>query len=136
MSMRSCEHVNITVSRPEQTAAFLCELFGWHIRWQGASAMRGHTVHVGKDDSYLALYTQSETAGSDSNTYATRGGLNHIGVVVNDLDETEQRVLAAGFATHNHADYEPGRRFYFNDHDDIEYEVVQYPAISASPNSR
>lgn len=23
-------------------------------------------------------------------------------------------------------DYEPGRRFYFHDHDDIEYEVVAY----------
>ena len=136
MSTATLEHVNVTVSNPELTAGFLCELFGWHIRWQGDSAMGGHTIHVGKDDSYLALYTHSETTSSDSSTYATRGGLNHIGVVVDNLDETEQRVLAAGFETHNHADYEPGRRFYFNDHDDIEYEVVHYPAISASADSR
>lgn len=130
MSSATLEHVNVTVSNPGQTARLLCEFFGWHIRWQGDSAMGGHTVHVGKDDSYLALYAPSEIASSAASTYATRGGLNHIGVVVDDLEETEQCILAAGFATHNHADYEPGRRFYFNDHDDIEYEVVHYPAIS------
>lgn len=54
------------------------------------------------------------------------GGLNHVGVVVADLDATEARVKAQGFATHSHADYEPGRRFYFNDDAGIEYEVIQY----------
>jgi len=43
-----------------------------------------------------------------------------------DLDATEQKVLQAGFKTHNHGDYEPGRRFYFNDHDGVEYEIVSY----------
>ncbi|HBR42432.1 MAG TPA: glyoxalase, partial [Sulfitobacter pontiacus] len=30
------------------------------------------------------------------------------------------------FTPVNHADYEPGRRFYFRDHDGVEYELVQY----------
>jgi len=55
------------------------------------------------------------------------GGLNHIGVVVEDLDAVEAKVLAAGLKTTNHGDYEPGRRFYFHDHDGIEFEVVSYP---------
>jgi len=46
--------------------------------------------------------------------------------VVDDLDAVETRVKDAGFATHSHADYEPGRRFYFNDADNIEIEVVTY----------
>lgn len=29
------EHVNLTVPDPDATAAWLCEVFGWHIRWQG-----------------------------------------------------------------------------------------------------
>lgn len=127
MSGANLEHVNVTVSNPEQTATLLCELFDWHVRWRGDAIAGGKTVHVGKDDAYLALYTPPETTGDDSNSYATRGGLNHIGVVVDDLDETEQRILAAGFKTHNHGDYEPGRRFYFHDHDGIEFEVVNYP---------
>jgi glyoxylase I family protein len=127
MSSANLEHLNVTVSNPEQTAKQLCELFGWRIRWQGESALGGRTVHVGRDDSYLALYSPTKTAKQNGSTYVIRGGLNHIGVVVDDLDETEQRVLAAGFKTHNHGDYEPGRRFYFNDQDDIEFEVVHYP---------
>ncbi len=31
-----------------------------------------------------------------------------------------------GSQTHSHADYEPGRRFYFHDEDGIEFEVVSY----------
>jgi hypothetical protein len=52
--------------------------------------------------------------------------LNHIGVVVADLDLVEAQVRKAGFTPQSHADYAPGRRFYFKDHDEIEYEVVQY----------
>ena len=126
MSAANLEHVNVTVSNPEQTAEMLCKLFGWHIRWQGESAMGGRSVHVGEDDSYLALYTDTKTTKSLSSSYITRGGLNHIGVVVDDLDEVEQRILSAGYETHNHGDYEPGRRFYFHDDDGIEYEVVTY----------
>ena len=126
MSNTMLEHVNITVSDPERTAAVLCELFDWHVRWQGPSKMGGRTVHVGTDDAYVAVYTYKETSPIGDKNYATAGRLNHIGVVVTDLDATEQRVLQAGYKTHNHDDYEPGRRFYFNDRDGIEFEVVTY----------
>jgi lactoylglutathione lyase len=52
--------------------------------------------------------------------------LNYIALVVDDLDLIEAQVRKAGFTPHSHADYAPGRRFYFKDHDEIEYEVVQY----------
>lgn len=35
-------------------------------------------------------------------------------------------VAANGFAPHKHQDYEPGKRFYFNGPDGVEYEVVSY----------
>lgn len=126
MTVASLEHVNVTVSDPDRTAATLCDLFGWHVRWQGESTMGGRTVHVGKDDAYLALYSPDRTVSGDPSSYVKRGGLNHIGVTVDDLDGTEKRVIAAGFEPHNHGDYEPGRRFYFDDHDGIEFEVVSY----------
>ena len=47
-------------------------------------------------------------------------------MVVDDLDAAERLVLDAGLETFNHADYEPGRRFYFFDWDGIEFEVVSY----------
>ncbi|WP_417804769.1 VOC family protein [Thalassospira lucentensis] len=49
---------------------------------------------------------------------------NHVAIAVDDLDATEQRIKAAGIETFNHANDDPGRRFYFRDGDDIEFEVV------------
>ena len=43
----------------------------------------------------------------------------------------EAKVNKAGFKTHSHADYEPGRRFYFHDGDNIEFEVVSYQTVPA-----
>jgi catechol 2,3-dioxygenase-like lactoylglutathione lyase family enzyme len=120
------EHTNYSVSDPQKTADMLCKLFGWHIRWSGASIDNGHTVHVGGDDSYLAVYAQAKMRNAVPNDYKTVGVMNHVGIAVEDLDAVEARVVAAGLEPINHADYEPGRRFYFHDHDGIEYEVVSY----------
>lgn len=127
MSQATLEHVNVTVSNPERTAAMLCDLFDWRIRWQGRSKLGGRTVHVGSDDSYVAVYTyDAKPQQHDDESYHVRGGLNHIGVLVEDLDAAEQRVMQRGFKPFNHGDYEPGRRFYFLDDDGIEFEVVSY----------
>ncbi len=104
----------------------LCKLFDWHIRWSGDAIAGGHTIHVGSDDSYVAVYAQANMRKAVPNDYRTVGAMNHIGVVVENLDAVEARVLDAGFETTNHGDYEPGRRFYFHDHDGIEFEVVSY----------
>lgn len=120
------EHTNLTVADADATAQMLCDLFGWHIRWAGQAINGGRTVHVGTKDRYLAVFTPKTPAASHVESYDIVGGLNHIGVVVDDLDAMEAKVKAAGFTPVNHADYEPGRRFYFHDSDGIEFEVVQY----------
>ncbi len=127
MTTGRLEHANITVSDPARTAAMLDRLFGWKLRWKGDAIHGGTTYHVGTGDQYLAVYTGPggrQKPGDDS--YSMRGGLNHVGVVVDDLDAAEVRVRALGFEPHSHADYEPGRRFYFRDHDGIEFELVCY----------
>ncbi len=121
------EHVNVTVSNPEATAKRLNTWFDWKIRWKGEAKLGGVTYHIGNDTSYVAAYQPPEQAEPfDSDAYKHRGGLNHIAVVVDDLDATEAKILADGVKTFNHADYEPGRRFYFEDSDGIEFEVVSY----------
>lgn len=122
MASARLEHVNLTVSDPERTALLLAELFGWAERWRGPSQQGGWTIHVGSDSDYVALYTPG---GSVS---ASRKGqpLNHLGIVVDDLDAVEARAVAAGLVPFNHQDYAPGRRFYFFDPDGIEVEVVSY----------
>lgn len=123
--MARLEHANITVSDPAATAGMLGRLFGWRIRWQGDAIHDGHTIHVGGDDDYIAVYSMGATE-TAAQSYGSVGALNHIGVVVEDLDATEALVAAEGLTPHNHADYEPGRRFYFHDRDGIEWEVVSY----------
>lgn len=120
------EHVNITVTDPQKTAGMLCRVFDWHIRWEGPSLNKGYTVHVGSEDSYLALYSPQKIEQSDLPRFERRGGLNHIALVVTDLDIVKTKIKAEGYTPRHHANYEPGRRFYFFDEDEVEYEVVSY----------
>ena len=122
MAQGMLEHVNVTVSDPRRTAEMLERLFGWRIRWEGPAKLNGRTVHVGTDHAYVALWspTPGFSAGKEDS------GLNHIGVLVEDLDAAETLVKAEGLEPYNHGDYEPGRRFYFDDSDGVEFEVVSY----------
>lgn len=120
------EHVNITVGDPDETAAMLGRLFGWKVRWSGGSIHEGYTVHVGSDSNYLALYTSKAGGNEGPESYFSIAGLNHIGIVVEDLDAIEKKVTLEGLHTFNHADYEPGRRFYLRTSDNVEIEVISY----------
>lgn len=122
MASPRIEHVNLTVTDPDRTAFLLEALFGWQERWRGPSQMGGWTIHVGSETDYVALYTHDGEQGA----HPKGRPFNHLGVAVDDLDQVEARVIAAGLTPFNHADYEPGRRFYFFDPDGIEYEVVSY----------
>lgn len=124
MTQNFIEHVNVTVSDPQRSAEMLIDLFDWHIRWNGKAQLGGDTIHVGNDRFYLAVYALEP---GDTNLDHKKGvPLNHIGIVVDDLDEVERRVIARGLTPYSHGDYEPGRRFYFFDPDGIEYEIVSY----------
>lgn len=120
------EHVNLTVADPADTGALLCRLFDWEIRWEGPALNNGYTVHVGSDSDYVALYSVGTPSEPATESYQVRGGLNHIGIVVDDLDAVEQRVISEGYTPTNHGSYEPGRRFYFVDKNTVEYEIVSY----------
>ncbi len=126
------EHVNLTVTDPRATADLFERLFDWHTRWAGPSLLGGNTIHVGEDGSYVALYASDK--GVSENPRRGRDdlvGLNHIGILVEDLDDIRQRVKAEGIEIFNDMAYDPGARFYFNTSDNIEVEVVSY----AQPDS-
>ena len=125
MKQSYLEHTNLTVEDPDQLAAIFCRLFDWKIRWRGAAINDGITVHVGSDDSYLALYTHDDVTDTRSRNTLKINNLNHLGIVVNNLDEVESKVKDEGFEPFNHAEYDPGRRFYFMI-DKLEIEVISY----------
>lgn len=116
------EHVNVTTSSAQETARLCAAAFGWTIRWQGPAKLGGHSIHVGTGGTYVVLYTPPE----DLKQARGEGQPNHVGVCVRDLSATETKVRAAGYETYAHADYFPGRRFYFRDKGGVEFEVVSY----------
>ena len=126
MAKATLEHVNYTVRDAKATAARLADLFDWKVRWEGASIHGGYSAHVGGEDSYLALYSPPSEPEKAAESYFMINGLNHIGITVDDLDGAEAKIKAAGYKPHSHYDYEPGKRFYFDDEDGVGYEVVSY----------
>jgi catechol 2,3-dioxygenase-like lactoylglutathione lyase family enzyme len=122
MHKGTIEHANLTVSDIERSSKLFQSLLGWRERSRGPPRDRGETIHLFEDHASLALYTDRQP----HERFAKGEPLNHIGVVVDDLDAAEEVVLGAGLETFNHADYDPGRRFYFFDWDGIEFEVVSY----------
>lgn len=122
MLQGTLEHANLTVSDIERLSSFLQKLLGWHERWRGPALNGGETIHVGDERTYLALYNDRQP----HDGFVKGAPLNHVGLLVDDLDAAEKIVLEAGLVTLNHADYSPGRRFYFFDWDGIEFEIVSY----------
>ena len=116
------EHVNISVTDPDRSAALLERLCGWKERWRGPSMLGGRTIHVGTERQYVALYTGDQVKGD----FAKGAPLNHVALEVDDLAAAEGVVKEAGLEPFGHGDYEPGERFYFFDWDGIEWEVVIY----------
>lgn len=126
MTRSTLEHVNLTVADAAVTAGWLCKVFGWKIRWQGPAANGGLSIHVGDDDGYMAVFTPETVRPPVVNRKDEAGNFNHVGIKVDDLDAVEAELKKLGYATYNHADYEPGRRFYFDDENGIEFEIVSY----------
>ena len=129
------EHANLTVSDPQRSADLFKSLLGWEERWSGPSKMGGETIHVGEPGNggtYLALYTNEDVrAEGDRRRYSKGQPLNHVGLLVDDLDAAQALVADAGLTPFGHDDYEPGKRFYFFDWDGIEFEVVSYAGEAA-----
>jgi len=98
-----------------------------YIGWRGPSMIGGETIHVGGKADYIAV----DTCGALSQRFAKRQPLGHAGLVVDDLGAAqavvkEAVVKSAGLHPFGHADYAPGRQFYFFDWDGIAFEMVSY----------
>lgn len=123
--MAYLEHANVTVRNPDQTAQRMINLFDWHIRWSGASMNKGHTIHVGTQECYIALYSHIDRAEPVGNSINI-GNLNHLAVVVKDLDTTSDRAKSLGLEPFNFGNYEPGKRFYVMMDEELEIEIISY----------
>lgn len=118
------EHANLTVTDIERSISFYRDLFEFEVRWRGTDRAGRPAAHVGDDQFYLAFF-EAARPGSAVKDYSV-AGLNHIGFVVDDLEEKRRRLEKLGAEVHLEGDYEPGRRLYFNDPNGVEVELVEY----------
>lgn len=123
MAIAALEHVNISVTDGERTAALLEKLTGWRRRWEGPSLDNGRSIHLGTDAAYVAIHTSPRITGG----FVKSVPMNHIGIAVEDLEKADAIVTEAGLKPFSHGTYDPGpRSFYFFDWDGIEWEIVCY----------
>jgi catechol 2,3-dioxygenase-like lactoylglutathione lyase family enzyme len=118
------DHVNMSVADLNQTISFYQQLLGMRVRWRGTTPSGLEAAHIGDERSYLALFEIGERERKEA-SYSELG-LNHFGLVVDDLDEAKRKLASLNIEPTMEADYEPGRRLYFLDPNGVEVELVEY----------
>ncbi len=128
------EHANITVSDLDGAVRFLqCALPELVVRGHGEAHGR-RWLHIGTDDTYIALEQPPELGTTRRHPYADPG-VNHVGFAVDDVDAVAERLRVAGYQEGIGAETHPHRRrLYFYDGDGNEWEFVEY--LSDDPADR
>ena len=118
------EHANISVSDLAKGVKFFKTAFpDYYIRGKGKS--RTDWVHFGNQETYIALNIASVT--KDEDDRYVRTGFNHLGFVVDNVNELASRMLAAGYKrSYPRQEQRTRIREYFFDADGNEYEFVEY----------
>ncbi|MEO7993080.1 MAG: VOC family protein [bacterium] len=124
------EHANITVTDIDAAIRFLKVAFpDFQVRHRGpATAENAEWAHFGDDTWYIAI--QGPTPGVDAedhrNTY-NHVGINHLGWVVESVDEIDGRLRAGGYTEGMSERSNPFRkRVYWYDSAGFEWEFVEY----------
>jgi len=121
------EHANLTVQDIDESVRFLQAAFpDFEIRREGLNDGR-RWLHIGTDDTYMALNEARRPAAGDRVPYDGRPGINHLGYEVDDVDALRARLAAAGFTDSTYPNSHPHRkRVYFNDAEGNDWEFVEY----------
>ncbi len=126
MSLR-LEHANIAVKDIDAMMRFLKTAFPeFELRAEGSNAPKGRWVHIGLDETYIALNEARESA-TTRVPYSDDPGLNHLGYEVDDVHALRERLLAGGYQESTVPNKHPHRtRIYFYDCDGNDWEFVEY----------
>jgi len=122
------EHANLVVRNLDEMIQFLKTAFPeFRIRHDGPGKDGMRWVHVGTDETYIAL--MEANAGSERRwvPYSGEPGVNHLAYEVDDVEALRVRLKAAGYQDTTVPNSHPFRkRVYFNDPGGNDWEFVQY----------
>jgi catechol 2,3-dioxygenase-like lactoylglutathione lyase family enzyme len=122
------EHANLGVHDLDGVVRFLLTAFPeFRIRRDTTEADGARWVHVGSDETYVALNQARPEADRLGKPYKGRVGLNHLAFEVDDLAGVRDRLSAAGYQDATLPNAHPYReRVYFYDPDGNDWEFIHY----------
>ena len=92
------EHANLCVHDMDAVIRFLKTAFpDFQIRRDATEPDGSRWVHVGTNETYIALVQAAPEEARRGAPYKGRPGLNHLGYEVDDVDELRGRLRAAGY---------------------------------------
>ncbi|MBB1312858.1 VOC family protein [Aliivibrio sp. SR45-2] len=135
--MTQFEHANITVPNIDAAIAFLLNAApDFRVKIDQTPVGSYRWAHVGNDEYYFALQEPKDaTSSQDTRKPYHNIGVNHIGMIVDNLDHLQEKLLALGYEQNGLVTQEKhGRRTYFYDKAGFEWELVEYD--SEKPEER
>ncbi len=130
------EHANLTVRDIEGMIRFLQTAFPeFRVRSEGRSSDGSRWVHIGTNETYIALSPARVESEKRWTPYRGLPGVNHLGYEVDDVDALRDRLNSAGYKDSTVPNAHPHRRrVYFYDPEGNDWEFVQY--LSQDPTER
>ena len=130
------EHANLTVRDIDGMTRFLQTAFPeFGIRHDGIGEDGHRGVHVGVDETYIALEQATAEPESRWVPYCGMPGVNHLAYEVDDVEAIHERLKSAGYKVTSVPRSHPHRkRVYFSDPEGNDWEFVQY--LSDDPAER
>lgn len=130
------EHANLCVRDVDAVLRFLQTAFPeFRVRADQTDDDGTRWVHVGTDDTYIALSSAWEAGDAPFEPYSGLPGVNHLGFEVDDAEALRARLQAAGYEESTVPNNHPHRRrVYFLDPEGNDWEFVQY--LSSDPAER
>ena len=122
------EHANLIVRDIDATIRFLQTAFpDFHVRHDATDPDGTRWVHIGTDDTYIALTLATVEPERRWEPYTGVPGVNHLAYEVDDVEALRERLAAAGYEDSTVTNQHPYRkRVYFLDPDGNDWEFVQY----------
>ena len=122
------EHANICVRDIEEMIGFLQTAFPeFRVRGEGVSNDGTRWVHMGTDETYIALGQSRVEPLKHWKPYQGLPGVNHLAYEVGDVEALRKRMESAGYRNSIPPNAHPYRnRLYFYDPEGNDWEFVQY----------